>query len=75
MTQPTAKDVSANYYTRSSEPEYISDVLLLCVECHGPIKARINTSSWIRVEWIGPQGECQGCYNQKKEAANANRLS
>lgn len=38
------------------------DVLLLCVECHQPIKARINTNQWIRVEWIGPSGECQSCY-------------
>lgn len=43
------------------------DVLLLCTECQQPIKARINTQQWIRVEWIGPAGECQGCYNQKKE--------
>lgn len=38
------------------------DVLLLCVECRQPIKARINTNQWIRVEWIGPSGECQSCY-------------
>lgn len=43
------------------------DVLLLCVECCQPIKARINTSQWIRCEWIGPKGECQACYNRQKE--------
>lgn len=42
------------------------DVLLLCTECQQPIKARINTTQWIRVEWIGPSGECQACYNEKK---------
>ena len=51
-------------------PTYITNVLLLCVECKQPIKARINTANWIRVEWIGPNGECQACYNQKREAAN-----
>jgi hypothetical protein len=42
-------------------------VLLLCVECRQPIKARINTQQWIRVEWIGPSGECQACYSGQKE--------
>lgn len=42
------------------------DVLLLCVECQQPIKARINTNQWIRVEWIGPSGECQSCYGLAK---------
>lgn len=43
------------------------DVLLLCTECQQPIKARINTPQWLRVEWIGPSGECQGCYATKRE--------
>ncbi len=56
----------------SSEPTntndlYLSDVLLLCVTCRQPIKARINTSSWIRVEWISPQGECKGCVDRNKQ--------
>lgn len=46
------------------------DVLVLCVECREPIKARINTPNWIRVEWIGPSGECQRCHNEVKEAGN-----
>lgn len=45
---------------------YLSDVLLLCTECQRPIKARINTQQWIRVEWIGPNGECQVCYQEKR---------
>lgn len=47
---------------------YLTDVTILCTECQRPIKARINTQQWIRVEWIGPSGECQACYNNKKEA-------
>jgi hypothetical protein len=43
------------------------DVLLLCVECRQSIKARINTQQWIRVEWIGPSGECQACHSRQKE--------
>lgn len=43
------------------------DVLLLCTECQQPIKARINTTQWIRVEWIGPSGECRECYQAKRE--------
>lgn len=35
---------------------YLTDVLLLCTECGEPIKARINTQQWIRVEWIGGRG-------------------
>lgn len=46
---------------------YLTDVLLLCAECQQPIKARINTQQWIRVEWIGPNGECQRCYQAKRE--------
>lgn len=53
------------------QPEtYLTDVLLLCAECHQPIKARINTQQWIKCEWIGPSGECQACYNRKKESPN-----
>ena len=44
------------------------DVLLLCTRCRQPIKARINTPNWLRVEWIGPWGECLKCYQQVKEA-------
>ncbi len=54
-----------------TEPEvFLADVLLLCTECGEPIKGRVNTAQWIRVEWIGPEGECQGCYNEKKRSAN-----
>lgn len=45
---------------------YLTDVLVLCVDCQQPIKARINTQQWIKVEWIGPEGECLGCYQRKK---------
>lgn len=48
---------------------WLADVLLLCTECKQPIKARINTSQWIRVEYIGPEGECQGCVQKKKADA------
>lgn len=55
------------------------DVLLLCVECQQPIKARINTNQWMRVEWIGPSGECQSCYGlaqrEQKEKLNVNQKS
>lgn len=56
---------------------YLSDVLLLCTECQQPIKARINTQQWIRVEWIGPSGECQACYNKRnneQERDTENRI-
>jgi hypothetical protein len=43
----------------------IVDVLLLCVECRQPVKARITTNQWLRVEWIGPAGECLTCYRNK----------
>jgi len=46
---------------------YIVSVLLLCVTCQQPIKAWINSPQWIRVEWISPAGECQGCHGQRKE--------
>lgn len=46
---------------------YLTDVLLLCTECGEPIKGRINTQQWIKVEWIGPEGECLRCYQEKKE--------
>lgn len=45
---------------------YLTDVHLLCSQCHQPIKARINTQQWIRVEWIGPSGECLSCYQKAK---------
>jgi hypothetical protein len=50
-----------------NDARYLTDVLLLCVECRQPIKARINTSQWIRVEWIGSNGECQACHSRQKE--------
>jgi hypothetical protein len=46
------------------EPRLV-DVELLCVSCRGPIKARINTQQWIRVEWIGPDGQCKSCYDKR----------
>lgn len=49
------------------------DVLLLCTECQQPIKARISTPQWLRVEWIGPAGECQVCYQRKKETNEKQR--
>lgn len=49
------------------DDRYVTDVLLLCTVCREPIKARINTPNWLRVEWIGPSGECQRCYQQAKE--------
>lgn len=45
---------------------YLTDVLLLCTECGEPIKGRINTPQWIRVEFIGPEGDCLKCYQEKK---------
>lgn len=53
---------------------YLSDILLLCVECHQPIKARINTSQWVKVEWISPDGQCKTCYDKRKDGRDeANR--
>jgi hypothetical protein len=50
---------------------YLTDILLLCVECRQLIKGRINTSQWIRVlEWIGPDGECQACHGKRKDKVN-----
>lgn len=49
---------------------YLTDVLVLCTDCQQPIKARINTQQWIRVEWIGPEGECLGCYQLKTISNN-----
>jgi len=49
---------------------YLADVLLLCVTCRQPIKARINTAQWIRCEWISLQGECQECAQARKERDN-----
>lgn len=45
---------------------YLTDVLLLCTQCREPIKARINTQQWIRVEWIGPDGQCLKCHQAAK---------
>lgn len=43
------------------------DVLLLCSHCKQPIKARINTPNWLRVEWIGPSGECLTCHQATRQ--------
>jgi hypothetical protein len=63
-------DAGSNDATMTATPSdglYLTDVLLLCVECRQPIKARINTQQWIRVEWISPYGTCQVCWNKVKE--------
>lgn len=54
--------------TTATTAMYLTDVLLLCTQCRRPIKARINTQQWIRVEWIGPSGECLSCYQKAKES-------
>jgi hypothetical protein len=46
---------------------YLSDILLLCVTCHQPIKAVITTEQWVKVEWISPDGECRECVRKAKE--------
>lgn len=46
---------------------YVTPVLLLCVTCQSPIKAWINSSRWIKCEWISPNGECQDCHRRRKE--------
>lgn len=56
----------ADDYQPPPDDTYIVSVLLLCAECKQPIKATVNSPQWIRCEWIGPEGECQGC-NQKKK--------
>lgn len=58
---------------RQPSTTYLTDVELLCVDCQRPIKARINTQQWIRVEWIGPAGECQACYQAKREQGEVSR--
>lgn len=50
--------------TTTTTPIYLTDIELLCTECRQPIKARINTCNWLRVEWIGPSGECLSCYQR-----------
>lgn len=50
----------------SSIDALLVNVELLCTECLQPIRARINTQQWIRVEWIGPSGECLRCYQEGK---------
>lgn len=60
-------DTDALSRMASSPVAYLTDITLLCTECKRPIKARINTQQWIRVEWIGPNGECQSCYQAKRE--------
>lgn len=46
---------------------WLSDIYLLCVTCREPIRARISTANWIRVEWISGDGECQRCHKLGKE--------
>lgn len=58
--------VNGSIVTVTNDNLYLSDVLLLCVTCKQPIRARINTPSWIKVEWISPEGECQACNAEKK---------
>jgi hypothetical protein len=50
-----------------NEPTYVADVLLLCSRCREPIKATITTAQWIKVQWIGPEGECQRCWSEARE--------
>jgi hypothetical protein len=52
-----------------NDDTYLADVLLLCVECQRPIKARITSPTWLRVEWIGPSGECQSCSQKAREVS------
>lgn len=52
--------------TPMTTPIYLTDIEVLCAECRQPIRARINTQQWIRVEWIGPGGECLSCYQKVK---------
>lgn len=54
--------------TTEKTAAYLTDVLLLCTICREPIRARINTQQWIRVEWIGPSGECLSCYQKAKDS-------
>lgn len=60
--------------TRVDAEMYPVDILLLCVTCQQPIRARINTSQWLRVEWISPSGECKSCYDRMKEASDGPRV-
>src|ERR1051325_4913194 len=54
---------------------FLVDVLLLCSECRQPIKARINTPQWIRVEFIGAEGECQKCWQLKRRIEMVTAIS
>ena len=47
---------------------YIVPAHVLCSGCQQPIKAWINSPQWIRVEWVSPEGECQACARERKEA-------
>ena len=51
---------------------YLADVEVVCTRCQQPIRAKINTQQWIRVEWIGPEGECAMCYQAAKGASYGN---
>lgn len=57
------------YRRQESSDTYITPVLLLCTECQQPIKATITIAQWVKVEWIGPSGECQSCHTLKKQRA------
>lgn len=64
--------------TPMTTPIYLTDIEVLCAECRQPIRARVNTQQWIRVEWIGPGGECLSCYQKAKheqEGSQTNRIS
>jgi hypothetical protein len=50
-----------------SDDIYITPVLLLCATCQSPIKAWINSSQWIRCEWVSPNGERQECHRKRKK--------
>lgn len=55
--------------TTDDNTDYLGlvDVLLLCTRCREPIKARINTPNWLRVEWISSEGECLRCFQEAKD--------
>lgn len=60
--------VKAHVRAKTAPDALLVDVLLLCTNCQQPIKARINTPNWLRVEWIGPEGECLRCFQEMKDA-------
>lgn len=46
---------------------YLTSVDLLCAQCKAPIQGRITSPQWIRVEYIGPNGECRSCSKRNKQ--------